>query len=92
MCVKLALKANMKRTSFSKDELTKASKLLDFVHSDACGLMKTISHGGAQYFVTFIDDFLKKNHVYFLKGKGVVFEKFKAYKVETQTDMKIKTL
>jgi hypothetical protein len=82
----------MKGTSFSKDEPTKASKLLELVHSDACGPMKTIFHGGAQYFVTFIDDFLRKNHVYLLKGKGAVFEKIKAYKVETQTGMKIKTL
>jgi hypothetical protein len=35
------------RTSFSKDEATKASKLLKLVHSDVCGLMKTTSRGGA---------------------------------------------
>jgi hypothetical protein len=38
--------------------------------------------------------FSSKTHVYLLKGKGEVFEKFKAYKalVENQTGMKIKTL
>jgi hypothetical protein len=56
--------------------------------------MKTTSHGGARYFVTFIDDFSRKTHVYLLKAKGEVFDKFKAYKasVENQTSMKIKTL
>jgi transposase InsO family protein len=56
--------------------------------------MKTTSHGGAQYFVTFIDDFSRKTHVYLLKAKGKVFDTFKAYKalVENQTGMKIKTL
>jgi hypothetical protein len=81
------------RTSFPKDETTRASKLLELVHSDVCGPMKTTSHGGARYFVTFIDDFSKKTHVYLLRAKGEVFDKFKEYKalVENQTGMKIKT-
>jgi transposase InsO family protein len=56
--------------------------------------MKTTSHGGARYLVTFIDNFLRKIHVYLLKAKGKVFDKFKVYKalVENQIDMKIKTL
>jgi transposase InsO family protein len=56
--------------------------------------MKTTSCGGARYFVTFINDFLRKTHVYLLKAKGEVFDKFKAYKalLENQTSMKIKTL
>ncbi len=45
------------RTSFPKDEVTRASKLLELVHSDVCRLMKTTSRGGARYFETFIDDF-----------------------------------
>jgi hypothetical protein len=36
------------RTSFLKDEVTRASKLLELVHSDVCGPMKTTSHGGAR--------------------------------------------
>jgi negative regulator of sigma E activity len=56
--------------------------------------MKVTSRGGTRYSVTFIDNFSKKTHVYLLKAKGKVFEKFKAYKalVEDQTGMKIKTL
>jgi hypothetical protein len=82
------------RTSFLKDEAIRASKLLELVHSDMCGPMKTTSRGGARYFVTFIDDFLRKTCVYFLKAKGEVFDKVKAYKalVDNQIDMKIKTL
>jgi len=37
------------RTSFPKDVPTRASKLLELVHSDVCGPMKTTSRGGAQY-------------------------------------------
>jgi uncharacterized protein YigE (DUF2233 family) len=81
------------RTSFLKDEMTRASKLLELVHSNVCGPMKTTSRGGARYFVTFINDILRKIHVYLLRAKGEVFDKFKEYKalVENQTGMKIKT-
>ncbi len=82
------------RTYFPNDEVTRASKLLELVHSYVCEPMKITSRGGAWYFVTFIDNFLKKTHVYLLKAKGEVFDKFKAYKafVENQIGMKIKTL
>jgi len=88
------IESKHQRTSFPKDERIRASKLLELMHSDVCGSMKSTSRGGAQYFITFIDDFLRKTHVYLLKAKGEVFEKFKAYKalVENQTGMKIKTL
>jgi negative regulator of sigma E activity len=82
------------RTYFLKDEAIRASKLLELVHSDVCELMKTTSHGGTRYFVIFIDNFSRKIHVYILKMKGEVFDKFKAYKalVDNQIGMKIKTL
>ncbi len=35
------------RTSFPKDEPTRASKLLELVHRDVCGSMQTTSRGGA---------------------------------------------
>ncbi len=56
--------------------------------------MRTTSHGGARYFLTFIDDFSRKTHVYFSKAKGEVFEKFKQYKalMENEIGHKIKVL
>jgi len=64
------------------------------VHTDVCKPMKTTSHGGARYFLTFIDDFSRKIHVYLLKAKGEAFEKFKQYKalVENEIGHKIKVL
>ena len=35
-------------------------ELLELVHSDVCGPMPTVLLGGANYFVTFIDDFSQK--------------------------------
>jgi hypothetical protein len=73
-----SIEDKQQRTSFLKDEAIRASNLLELVHSDVCEPMKTTSRGGARYFVTFIDDFSKKTHVYLLKAKGEVFDKFKA--------------
>ncbi len=58
------------RTSFPKDEAMTISKLLEIVHGNVCKPMKTTFHGGTQYFVMFIDDFLRITHVYMLKAKG----------------------
>jgi len=77
--VKLALKANIEGHLFLKVKASRASKLLELVHSDVCIPMKITSLGGARYFVTFIDDFSRITHVYLLKVKGEVFNKFKAY-------------
>jgi transposase InsO family protein len=56
--------------------------------------MRTTSHGGARYFLTFIDDFSRKTHVYLLNAIGKMFEKFKQYKafVENKIGHKIKVL
>jgi hypothetical protein len=81
------IKGKHQRTSFPKDEATKASQLLEIVHTDVCGPMRTTLHGGARYFLTFIDDFSRKTHVYLLKAKGEAFEKFKQYKMLVENDI-----
>ncbi len=88
------VKGKHQRTSFPKDGATKASQLLEIVHTNVCGPMRTTSHGGARYFLTFIDDFSRKTHVYFLKAKGEAFEKFKQNMalVENKIGHKIKVL
>jgi hypothetical protein len=88
------IEGKQQRTSFPKDEAIRASKLLELMHSDVCRSMKTTSRGGAQYFVTFIDDFSKKTHVYLLKTKERCLTNSRHIKalVENQTGMKIKTL
>jgi hypothetical protein len=88
------VKGKYQKTSFPKDGATRASQLLEIVHTDVCGPMKITSHGGVRYFLTFIDNFSKKTHVYFLKAKREAFEKFKQYKalVENEIGHKIKLL
>ena len=67
--------------------------VLDLIHSDLCGPMPK-SLGGAQYFVTFIDDHSRKTWVYLLKTKNQVLEVFKQFLslVERQTGKKLKCI
>lgn len=71
-----------------------AKELLELIHSDVCGPMKHVSIGGARYFVTFIDDFSRRVHVYFIKTKDEVLDKFMEFKnrVENETNKKINFL
>lgn len=57
------------RLPFSKVG-SRASQILEVVHSDICGPMEQESIGGARYFLTFIDDKTRKIFIYFLKSKS----------------------
>lgn len=51
------------------------------MHTDVCDPMQVNSVGGNRYFVSFIDNFNRNAHVYFLRDKYVVFHVFKEYEV-----------
>lgn len=46
-----------------------ATKHLEIMYEDVCCPKRTASTGGASYFVTFIDVFLRKSWLYMLKSK-----------------------
>lgn len=73
-CVVCA-KGKLSRRPFKSSD-TRATELLELVHSDVCGPMRVTSHGGARYFLIFLDDFSKKVFVYFIKSKSEVKQKF----------------
>jgi hypothetical protein len=85
---------NMHRDEFPSNRDRKKRVVLDLVHIDVCGLMKTRSLRGAFYFVLFIDDCTRYTWVYFLIRKSDVFEYFKEFKtmVEKKTGKSIKIL
>nr|CCA23551.1 putative polyprotein [Albugo laibachii Nc14] len=58
----------------------KRKALLEVVHSNVTGPMRVKSQGGARYMVTFIDDFSRLIHAYFIQSKGKVFNKFTEFK------------
>lgn len=87
------LKGKHSRNPFQHNG-TRASELLEMVHSDLCGPMKILSNGGARYILVFVDDYSRKVFVYFIKFKSEVKNKFVDFKcfVENQTGRKIKIL
>jgi len=57
------------RTSFPKESNSRAKKPLELIHADVYGPIKPSLLGKNNYFLLFIDDFLKKNMGLFLKTK-----------------------
>ncbi|GJV87895.1 putative RNA-directed DNA polymerase [Tanacetum coccineum] len=82
------------RLAFKSRSPFRMENILDLVHSDVCGPMKTKTLGGCSYFVTFIDDHSRKVWVYTLKTKDQVLDMFKQFHalVERQTGKKLKCI
>lgn len=57
---------------------TCAIQFFELIYSNINSLIRTISHRGIKYFVTFINDFLRKFIVYFMKQN---FEQLDAFKI-----------
>ena len=73
-------KGKMTVASFPSVSTTKTSRVLELIHTDVMGPMKTVSGGGSRYVLSFVDDFSKFVTVYFLKHKSQVTTKFIEYK------------
>ena len=65
---------------FSKEHAWRAKVSLELVHIDICGPMKTPSHTGNIYFITFIDNYSRMTWVYFMRHKSEAFTIFKKFK------------
>lgn len=83
------------KNSFQKGDPKKMLKtFLELVHAYLCGLMKITSVGGAQFFMTFIDDNTMMVWAHFLKQKSEALVTFKEFQtmVETNLSKKIKSI
>ncbi|GLJ06695.1 hypothetical protein SUGI_0045450 [Cryptomeria japonica] len=80
--------STFKRKSFSVEHL------LDLVHTDLCGPIRTKSIQGDKYFMIFTDDWSRMMWVTFLKDKIEAFCKFKAFRAlaKKESGKKIKCL
>ncbi|KAE9084570.1 hypothetical protein PF010_g20776 [Phytophthora fragariae] len=65
--------------AFPKRSKTKTSRVLELIHRDVMGPMKSTSKGGAKYILTFVGDFLRYGVAYFLKKKSEVASKLKVF-------------
>ena len=72
----------------------RASSILDLIHSDVVGTMRTKSINGCRYLLTFNDDCSRYYWIYFMKQKSEVFDTFKGFKamVENSFSKKIKSI
>lgn len=79
------------RVAFRSRPPFRRKHALDLVHTDVCS-MDAKSHRGAQYFVTFIDDYSRKLWAFVLKSKDQVLDAFKEFhvRVERESDRKLK--
>ena len=67
------------RDPFPVGRASCAKAPLELIHNDLMSL-PTPSFSGAQYVLTFIDDFSRRTWVYFLKYKSDVFDSFRIFK------------
>ena len=88
------VKGKMARKPFKPVGAIKSNRVLELIHTDVCGPMKTVSIGGSRYIVTFIDDYSRYSFVYFVAEKSDVFSKFREFeaRVTNQTGLSIGTL
>ena len=91
---KTCVQGKIHRSHFPTTGRKRGNEPLSLIHSDVCGKMNVKSLGGAEYFVTFIDDKTHFTWVYVIKHKDEVFQKFCEWKVmvEKSTGYKVKIL
>ena len=83
-----------KATRLPSGKVKRATSKLQLIHSDICGPINVRAKYGANYFITFIDDFTHFSHVYLISHKSEIFDCFTKFTrlVENQLSMKIKAL
>ena len=62
----------------------RASDLLGLIHTDVCGPFRTKSREGANYFLTFTDDYSRYGYVYLLQHKHEQRLKLRDTKIVSQ--------
>ncbi|GJT32264.1 retrotransposon protein, putative, ty1-copia subclass [Tanacetum coccineum] len=81
------MSGKMARKPYSH-QVKRAKDLLGLIHTDVCGPFRIMSRQGANYFVTFTDDFSQYGYVYLLKHKHEVFETFKVFQKEVENQLR----
>ncbi|KAK4393449.1 Retrovirus-related Pol polyprotein from transposon TNT 1-94 [Sesamum angolense] len=59
----------------------RAKAVLELIHTDVCGPMRTPSYEQNRYFILFIDAYSRMTWVYFMREKSEVFKVFKKFKI-----------
>ncbi|KAK4395834.1 Retrovirus-related Pol polyprotein from transposon TNT 1-94 [Sesamum angolense] len=88
------LQGKQHKKPFPSGTSWRAKAVLELIHTDVCGPMRTPSHEQNRYFILFIDDYSRMTWVYFMREKSEVFKVFKKLKnlVGKQSGRSIKVL
>ena len=80
--------------TFPSQSLTRTSPVLELVHTDVMGPMKTVSKGGTRFVLTFVDDYSRFVVAYFMKHKSEVAARFSEFKAfyENQWGKRLKCI
>ena len=55
---------------FERRPVKQAAEPFELVHSDLCGPISVPLHGGAKYFIVYVDDYSRHTWVFFLPDKS----------------------
>ena len=58
--------------------------VFELIHTDVCEPLNVTTRWSFEYFIIFIDDYLKYSYIYLLNHKSETFEKFKEFWAETE--------
>ncbi|KAL0334102.1 UNVERIFIED_CONTAM: Retrovirus-related Pol polyprotein from transposon TNT 1-94 [Sesamum angustifolium] len=88
------LQGKQHKKPFPSGTSWRAKAVLELIHTDVCGPMRTPSHEQNRYFILFIDDYSRMTWVYFMREKSKVFKVFKKFKnlVDKQSGRSINVL
>ncbi|KAL0397696.1 UNVERIFIED_CONTAM: Retrovirus-related Pol polyprotein from transposon TNT 1-94 [Sesamum calycinum] len=68
------LQGKQHKKPFPSGTSWRAKAVLELIHTDVCGPMRTPSHEQNRYFILFIDDYSRMTWVYFMREKSEVFK------------------
>ena len=64
--------------------MERANDLLEIIHTDVCGPMSVVAHGGYRYFFTFTNDLSRYGYIYLMIHKSEILERFKEFQSEVE--------
>ena len=83
----VCLRGKQNRSSIPKMSNWRATRGLQLVHTDICGLISSVSESGKRYLLNFIDDYSRKCWTFFLTEKSEAFDKFKEFKAAAEKEL-----
>lgn len=75
----VCLEGKLPRTAIPKTAERKSTQVLDLVHTDLCGPMRTTTPGGKRFLMTVIDDYSRYTVVYLLSKKSEAADRLMEY-------------